>query len=326
MSAELGAPPRSAARGSAIRTWRKHPIFQWLDERGLALPLGRAARAIMSHPIGGLRALGHEALASPIEGRLVALFALPKSGSTMSELALRTMGLVDLQHSAWARTCSADWNSPAPEQLRRIFRFARPRRQSFAKTHLAWDPTIRAAILELEIVGAVQIRDIRDVLVSRYHHVMSDPSHRHHAMLRHLSPSEGLKRSFFGESPLQGDDPLPYLAQWVVSWTSAAALPVLRYEDYLANPGEFLRSLRSLAGRDEVDTGLLQRAIRDDREFAESKDLSTRLRHRALNLSTFRKGEQGGWRQLFDREAIDLVKEHGNDALVAGGYERDDRW
>ena len=324
--AEPVALPRSAASGLATRTWRLRPIFPWLDERGLALPLGRAARAITHNPIGGLRMLAHEAFANPIGGRSVVLFALPKSGSTMSELAFRTMGLVDLQHSLWARTCSADWNSPAPEQLSRIFRFVSPRRQGFAKTHIAWHPTIRAAMMDLGIVGAVQIRDIRDVLVSRYHHVMSDPSHRHHAMLRDLSPSEGLRRSFFGERPLQGDDPLPYLAQWVVSWTAAAELPVLRYEDYLTNDCEFLRSLRSLAGRDEVDTELLQRAIRNDRERAAKAKLATRLRNRALNFSTFRQGERGGWRQIFDQEAIDLVKRHANHALLASGYESDDRW
>jgi len=326
VSDEPGALPRSPAKGLATRTWRQGPIFQWLDECGLARPLGRAARTIMRNPIGGLRTLTHEAFANPIEGRSVVLFALPKSGSTMSELALRTMGLVDLQHSLWARTCSADWNSPAHTQLRRIFRFVSPRRKGFAKTHIAWHPTIRAAMMDLAITGAVQIRDIRDVLVSRYHNVMSDPSHRHHAMLRDLSPSEGLRRSFFGERPLQGDDPLPYLAQWVGSWTAAAELPVLRYEDYLANEGVFLRSLRSLVGRDEVDIGLLQRAIRDDRERAAAVELTTRLRNRALNFSTFRQGERGGWRHLFDQEAIDLVKEHGNGALVAGGYESDDRW
>jgi hypothetical protein len=37
-------------------------------------------------------------------------------------------------------------------------------------------------------------------------------------------------------------------------------------------------------------------------------------------------GESGCWRTVLDQEGIDLVKRFANRALVAGGYERDDRW
>jgi hypothetical protein len=326
MTSATAARAPVAVGDSWIHPVKRTAAFRLLDRFGLGLPVGRTVRLFIHDPPACFRAISREAFAKPVAGQSVAVFALPKSGSTMTELVLRTLGLIDLQRSLLARTSSIDARIPGADQLKRIFRFVRPREQSFAKTHIAWHPTIGRAIADLGLSGVVQIRDLRDVLVSRYLHVMSDPRHRHHDMLRHLSPSEGLKRSFFGEQPMHGDDPLPYLARWTTSWMATAELPMLKYEDYLERPAEFLRSIGTVAGKEAVDIERIERALHEDRQCARQRPLSMRIKRRAGGLSTFRRGESGGWRKLFDRAAIDLVKEHGNDALVASGYETDDRW
>ncbi len=305
---------------------RRSGAFKALDSIGLALPVVRFAMLARSSPLGAVSRFVYELRAPRIPGRSVVVFALPKSGSTLTELVYRTLGYTDMQHAVGcrSRTCSAD--TPADERLQRMFGWVRERHPAFAKTHLPFDPALKAAMERRRLGGIVQIRDIRDALISRYHHVMADRRHRHHAMLRDLPEVEGIKRSFFGDRPGAGHDPITYFSAWIANWIAASAFPVVKYEELLHDEEFFLRGLLEAAGRSTHDLSRLRSALAADRERAASRTLDARLRVRGKGFSTFRKGEVGGWRRTLDQEAIDLVKRHANHALVASGYESDDRW
>ena len=279
-----------------------------------------------SSPRGAVSQLVSELRAPRIPGRSIVVFALPKSGSTLTELVFRTLGYTDMQHAIGcrSRTCGAD--TPADEHLQRTFGWVREGRPAFSKTHLPFDPALKPAMERRRLGGIVQIRDIRDALISRYHHVIADRRHRHHAMLRDLPDIEGIQRSFFGERPGAGDDPITYFSEWIADWISASQFPVVKYEELRGNEELFLRALLEAAGRDTHDLSRLRSVLAADRERAASRTLDARLRVRGKGFSTFREGECGGWRQTLDQEAIDLVKRHANHALVASGYESDDRW
>jgi len=305
---------------------RRSMVFNALDSIGIALPVARFAMMARSSPRGAVSQLVSELRAPRIPGRSVVVFALPKSGSTLTELVFRTLGYTDMQHAVGcrSRTCSAD--TPADERLQRTFGWVREGRPAFSKTHLPFDPALKAAMERRRLVGVVQIRDIRDALISRYRHVMADHRHRHHAILRDLPEIEGIKRSFFGARPGAGDDPITYFSAWVADWIAASEFPVVKYEQLCHDEESFLRALLEAAGLDMQDLPRLRSAPATDRERAASQTLDARLTVRGKGLSTFRKGEAGGWRQTLDQEAIDLIKRFANRALVAGGYERDDRW
>ena len=305
---------------------RRSVAFKALDSIGIDLPLGRFAMLARSSPRGAVSQLLYELRAPRIPGRSVVIFALPKSGSTLTELVFRTLGYTGIQHAVGcrSRTCGAD--TPADKRLQHMFGWVREGHPAFAKTHLPFHPALKAAMERRRLGGIVQIRDIRDALISRYHHVMADRRHRHHAMLRDLPEIEGIKRSFFGERPGAGDDPITYFSAWIADWISASEFPVVKYEELCHDEESFLRALLEAAGRDVQDLSRLRSVLAADRELAASQTLDARLRGRGKGFSTFRKGEAGGWRQTLDQEAIDLVKRHANHALVASGYESDDRW
>lgn len=309
----------------------EHPIrdswaFRALDSFGMALPLARFAMLARSSPREAVVQLVSEVRAPPFHGPSVVVFALPKSGSSLTELVFRTLGYIDIQHSVTCRSRSCRADTRAEDFLQHTFGWVRHGRPAFAKTHLAFDPGLRAAMDLRKLRGIVQIRDIRDALVSRYHHVMADPLHRHHAMLRDLPEPEGIKRSFFGERPGEGDDPITYFSSWIVDWVASAEFPVVRFEDMRSDEESFLRVLLDAAGRDVQDLGRIRSALAADREHAAQRSLGDRLRTRGAGFSTFRSGQVGAWREVLDQEGIDLIKHFANRALVSGGYARDDRW
>jgi hypothetical protein len=263
---------------------------------------------------------------TPVQGKSAILFALPKSGSTAAERVMRALGYIDLPHSLGHRSVCVRFDAPVRQQLQGLFRYVRGNRPVFAKVHIPFDPLIESEVRRIGLVGMVQIRDVRDALVSRYHHVIATPRHRHHASLRDLPEAEGIRRSFFGEHAGTGDDPIIWFSKWVSDWCRFAPYPILKYEDLVRDTNRWASTVINILGRDPSEGPALAKVLLQDREQSSAHSLRERIKTRGSGLSTFRRGKVGGWRDVLDQEAIDLVKQHANDALVAGGYESDDRW
>jgi hypothetical protein len=309
--------------GSLIR---KSSVLRSLDAMGMATPLARLALLACSSPAAAMRQYVAERRQLHSQGRPFLVFALPKSGSTLTEFLLRELGYVDVIHSVCCRRMICRDDAAPAEQARCLFRWVGRGQPAFAKTHLRPDRDLNQELIARGIGGLVQIRDIRDALISRYHHVRSDPRHRHHAMLRGLPEIEGIKRSFFGTHPGQGDDPIRYFSAWIVDWMSTNRYPVVRYEQLIRLDEAVLAALREVTGRDSVQVDRLRSAMHGSRGGARTLPLEARLRSKGAGFSTFRNGTEGEWRRVLDREAIDLIKRHAQDALIAAGYEKDSHW
>jgi hypothetical protein len=305
---------------------RKSSVLRSLDAMGMATPLARLTLSACSSPAAAMRRCVAERRQLRSQGRPLLVFALPKSGSTLTELLLRELGYVDVNHSVCCRRMICRDDAAPTEHARCLFHWVRRDQPAFAKTHLRPDRDLDRELVARGIGGLVQIRDIRDALISRYHHVRADPRHRHHAMLRGLPEIEGIKRSFFGAQPGQGDDPIEYFSAWIVDWMSTNRYPVVRYEQLIRFDEAVLATLREVTGWDSVQVDRLRSAMHGDRESARRLPLEARLRSNAAKFSTFRGGTPGDWRRILDREAIDLIKLHAQDALAAAGYEKDSHW
>lgn len=309
----------------------QHPIrrswsFRLLDRWGLALPVSRLARLAIQSPLSAFSQVVAELKPTRVQGQSIVVFALPKSGSTLTELILRTFGYIDLMHSVSYRTACFTTDAPASKQLQYVFGWVSAGRPAFAKLHSPFSPCVRGAMTARDLRGFVQIRDIRDALISRYYHIMSDPRHRHHAMLRNLPEIDGIKRSFFGERPGTGDDAIEYFSRWILDWVTPGHFQIIRYEEIRQDLDRFLRRLAETLGRKSHEVASAASAVATDQQRASTQRLSARLRSHGKEFSTFRRGQPGAWREILDKEAIEIVKRHANAALVAAGYERNDRW
>ena len=62
---------------------------------------------------------------------------------------------------------------------------------SYVKTHLKYDQNILKKFINERFKVIVVLRDIRDVMISRYFHVMSDNKNWQHDVIKTLSFEEG---------------------------------------------------------------------------------------------------------------------------------------
>jgi hypothetical protein len=164
----------------------------------------------------------------------------------------------------------------------------------------------------------IVIRDLRDTIVSLYFSLKISHPLDHGLVetqretLQQLSEEKGL---------LQLIPRMQRIAAIQRSWIERDDL-VLRYEDLVTNPGEILEA----ALIDRLDLPISRSALhRAIRRTHFQKVFKRKMGVEDVN-SHGRNGLPGDWRNHFTPEIRRQFAEKFGDALVATGYENDDRW
>ena len=71
---------------------------------------------------------------------------------------------------------------------------------SFLKLHTHFKPKYINLVEKNKLRISIQIRDIRDMLISRYYHVLDDKYHWQNKLISNLNFDEGFKQSLKGIS------------------------------------------------------------------------------------------------------------------------------
>ena len=104
--------------------------------------------------------------------------------------------------------------------------------------------------------------------------------------------------------------------------TRRTNVPLLKYENLLADPqSELSQAVGLLTGR-PVDEELLQFTVR---KFSFEKQTG-RKRGKQQDSAFVRKGTAGDWKNYFNKEAAQVFDELAGRTLVAAGYEADSSW
>lgn len=163
------------------------------------------------------------------------------------------------------------------------------------------------------------IRDLRDTWVSfyfdlryRHPHFNTPATLARIETLRSLDETQGLRYVLHTV--------LPHVARVQLSWVGSG-VPLVRYEELVADPGTAFRRLLAACGLGITDAQL--RAILAGADF---RARSGRPRGVEDRTSYYRKGIVGDWRNHLDRELLDEFKSLFDEVLVETGYERDRDW
>lgn len=179
---------------------------------------------------------------------------------------------------------------------------------TYRKTHTPYDKSIEDLIGT--IVPIVMIRDIRDALVSRYYHILSDPNHWDYQRLMGIPEDERFKQSILVNNPVYPVSQLEYYAFWVDSWlTSKWVANVVHYEDYLANPTGFIERLAFLCSVEGVEASRLEAKLAERRVEISSigNNLSERRKMSNGPSGTFRSGRQGEHKKFFSDPDLNSI-------------------
>lgn len=232
---------------------------------------------------------------------------LAKSGTSLVEDVVSEFGYIDGARSVFRRRAKY----PGMENglvSSAFFGSFRSNALTYHKTHTPYDQTIDDLIGN--VVPIVVIRDIRDALVSRYYHILSEPSHWDYRRLMSLPEGERFKQSVLVRNPFYPVSQLEYYAIWVDSWlTSKWAANVVRYEHYLTSPTGFIERLAFLCSVEEVEASRLEARLAERRNEISSigNDLNKRRKISNGPSGTFRSGKQGEHRSFFGDSDLNSI-------------------
>jgi len=196
-------------------------------------------------------------------------------------------------------------------------------------------PAIEPVILHLHRFAIVSrrtiymIRDPRDIVVSHYHKILSDPT----------SESRKLAASYC-VAPLVHEnvrENLPGYIRFLFDGAQLASIPLdrhirkarslglytVRYEDLL------LRGEEALTGIVEYLTGQMAEPVRI-RTTVEvttfEKSTGRKPGDEDVTVAVGRKGIAGDWKNCFTPEAASVFSDFAGDLLIESGYESDTSW
>ena len=161
----------------------------------------------------------------------------------------------------------------------------------------------------------VLYRDLRDMCISRYFHVLNQKDHRHNKLYHTLSQEDSL----FHCMNIVKNEYIDWVQGWHEKAKNNSNILEIRYEDLNSNVSETMKSI--LAFFD----------IPTDEDFLR-KIKETQLK-KAVNLkeslaegSTKRKGVVGDWKNYFNEDHKNYFKKIAGGLLISLRYEKDLNW
>tara|TARA_A100001388_G_C28543761_1_gene391522 strand:- start:97 stop:639 length:543 start_codon:yes stop_codon:yes gene_type:complete len=177
----------------------------------------------------------------------------------------------------------------------------------------------------------ILIRDIRDMLISRYFHILSDERHWQYEDLARKDFEEGFMNSLTAKSDEDNLCVIDYYTKWIEDWfvynlKNKQNSYLLYYEQMLEDLHASLVEFSSFYNFNFNDK-MISKIIKSQK----SKQINKSTLKENLNLpgklvSTFRSGTAGGWKNKLTKDHKNLIKRHSGNMLINTGYEKDLNW
>lgn len=248
---------------------------------------------------------------------IIFIAGLPKSGTTWLETQLARVPGYNLRpiHDPRGVALNHDVEDENFDCL--------PRRcYSLLKLHTRYSEENFRVICRHVPKFAVTIRDLRDMCMSNYFHILSERTHPSHALYTQLSREDGLMHRI----DVTGQEYVPWVRDWLkCARTYSERVFLLKYEDLNNDP---YRAFQAVFEFFELpgDQRLLSELERS--KLSTEKDLRQELHGGGgrRTRSTARKGIVGDWRNHFGAAHKARFKQVAGELLIEAGYERDLDW
>lgn len=263
---------------------------------------------------------------------LIFVAGLPKSGTSWLEKIISEVpGYIKLNGSFLRRFRGAELLSYSHGVNAEMLASAPRGKYSFLKLHTHYRDEYIAILEQANIKPVVLIRDLRDMMISRYYHILSDPTHWFYNDINGLPFDEGFEKSLFGVSEEDTETAIKYYKSWVDGWVNYVNMNrekalLVRYEDMKTDlcqtMDNILRFHDISLSRESIDRMIRRQSRNDKVKESLAKNLSLPGKFK----STFRKGSIGEWKNCFTERHVDIFKREAGDTLITSGYEEDYNW
>lgn len=262
---------------------------------------------------------------------------LPKSGTTwLEQLIGEVPGYVQLNKSLLRNFRGSELLSHPHGVNHTMLSSAPTKRYSYLKLHTHFTPEYVHILTEFNIRPIVLIRDLRDVMISRYHHIMLEPTNWMYDSIKDLKFEEGFTKSLHGIipypiNPTVNETALDYYRYWVKGWleyirSNPEKAILIRHEEMKNDLHQVLDKILRFY---EIyfDSQTIDQIIEKQIErYKPRKSLSENLKQAGRQKTTFRRGQIGEWKECFNERHKDILKKEAGDVLILSGYENDLDW
>lgn len=231
---------------------------------------------------------------------------LPKSGTTLIEQILDFLPYIRIDRSV-SRTF------PVKEKLNisnaiQYFNYFPDNKYSYVKTHLEFNKNFVENLKKNNFSTIVSFRDLRDAMISRYYHILSETKHWQHEIVS----GENFERGFINsltknKSKFKNDpkipEPLIYYYNWIKDWRiiKDERIKKVWFEDFKTFPEKFIEEILAFTQFKNFGTEKIFKAIKENNIKDKKIKLSVKLQRKNKNVSTFRSGKVGEWKELFTK-------------------------
>ena len=234
--------------------------------------------------------------------KLVWCAGLPKSGTTMVEKILNDMPYVQVNMSPIRRYSETGIVHPH-DICEDMFRYLPKNKYSFLKTHTHYKDTFLELSKKYNARIIVSLRDLRDMLISNYFHIMSNPKQWEYDELKHLNTKEGFKRSLIlSNDKISSQTIIEYYYYWIKNWMTVARdnnLLVLWFEDYKKDPLNYISNIINYLEFQQFDAQKIEENLSLLR-LNQAGELSKNLNNVGKKISTYNINGRSSYLNFFD--------------------------
>lgn len=253
-----------------------------------------------------------------LDHNLLFISSLPKSGSTLIENIASILQYVDLKSSLLRNLNSK--SAPEPHGINKEMILSAPEKKlSYLKTHTDFNKSYTEILKFNKTKVIITYRDLRDVMISRYFHIMADKLHWQHNSISRLDFKSGFIESIECKNsrhPLKNFNNLHYYYYWVKNWKKEYKnydYLMLKYENYILNRTKFIEKILSYLNQTEFGVKNIERKLDKKLNNLRKLKFEDRLKLPGDFKSTYREGRIDNWKSIFDNEInqkfLDLLPE-----------------
>lgn len=247
---------------------------------------------------------------------------LPKSGTTLVEKIMDRLPYVSLNNSILRLYYPGklDHDHGISDYM---FRNIPKNKLTFLKTHTHYDKRYEKIANKYNLKIIISMRDIRDMLISRYFHILNDKNHWLFEKIKNLNFTDGFIYSLEARSSENLPNALNYYYYWIFNWHTISKKKnylVLWYEDYIKDRKSYIKKIINYLELDEISILEIDSKLIENKQ--KNKSLEKSLKKYGRLRDTFRQGEKDVWKKYFNDEINTFLKKNIPDSIEKITYEK----
>ena len=229
----------------------------------------------------------------------ILIIAVPKSGSSLLEQYVSKIpGFLSMNKSLLRNLHGKNLLKNSHDINDEMLNSFPLNKYSLLKLHCHFSQKLENFIKNNKII--LLLRDPRDMLISRYYHLMEDTNHAIHKKIKNLNFNDGFLTSIQTISEEDGISGLKYYKLWYLNWITfykknKTNILLIKYENLIKDPKKIIEQINRFYELN-LSKSKIQKIV--NTKLLKNKTLKSNLKNSLFLNNTYRKGSEGDWKTL----------------------------